>query len=283
MAYAAKEPGVQKPGVRPSTFFALTFALSWAIWIPLNLSQSKLVPWHLSEGLIAIVRLVGVLMPATAALLLAVRARGRAGASELLGRLAIWRVGWQWWLAAALVQPGLAAVLGLLYNALGGQPPIAPAAPLSLAALAVQAFFLLIATLGEEIGWRGVALPALQQRYGPAAASLVLGLVWATWHLPFWILLGTLQTRGAGYLALNYLLIVPTSVYITWFYNHGRGSLLLPVAYHLGFNLVNVLWLPVTSNASAFAWLIAAEWVLALLLLPRLAPRRQPLPVWRGA
>jgi membrane protease YdiL (CAAX protease family) len=274
---------MQKPGVRPLTFFALTFALSWAIWIPLNLSQSKLIPWHLSEGLIAIVRLVGVLMPATAAVLLTVRAGGRAGARDLLGRLAVWRVGWRWWLAAALVQPAMAVVLGLLYNALGGQPPIAPAAPLSLAAFAFQAFFLLIATLGEEIGWRGVALPALQQRYGPAVASLALGLLWATWHLPFWILLGTLQTHGAGYLALNYLLIVPSSVYITWFFNHGQGSLLLPVAYHLGFNLVNVLWLPVTSNASAFAWLIAAEWVLAILLLPRLAPRRQPLPVWRGA
>jgi len=270
-------------GIRPVTFFALTFALSWAIWIPLNLSQANLLPWRFSDGLIGLVRLVGVLMPATAALVLAVRAAGRAGARQLLGGLAIWRVGWQWWLAAALVQPALVAVVGLLYGALGGQPPIDPAAPLTLAGFAVQAVLLLIASLGEEIGWRGAALPALQQRHGPVAASLVLGLVWATWHLPFWTLLGTLQTRGAGYLALNYLLIVPSSVYITWFYNHGRGSLLLPVAYHLGFNLVNVLWLPVTSSAGAFAWLIAAEWVLTLLVLPRLAPRARPVPAWKGA
>jgi membrane protease YdiL (CAAX protease family) len=220
----------------------------------------------------SLVRLLGVLMPATAALLLAARGEGRLGVKRVLGGLIVWRVGWPWWAAAALAQPGLVVAVGLLYNALGGSPPVAPAPPIAAGTFAVQAFFLLIATLGEEIGWRGLALPAMQARIGPLAASVVLGLLWATWHMPFWLLIGNLEQFGAGYLLLNYLLIVPSTVYITWFYNHGRSSLLLAVAFHITFNMVNVLWLPVTASLGAFAWLVAAEWAIAALLLPRLAP-----------
>jgi hypothetical protein len=69
---------------------------------------------------------------------------------------------------------------------------------------------------------------------------------------------------------------VGASLYITWFYNHGRGSLLLPVAFHITFNLVNVMWLPVTSSVGAYAWLVAAQWLIVLVLLPRLGPAPQP-------
>jgi membrane protease YdiL (CAAX protease family) len=256
------------PPVRPTSFFILTYLLSWGIWVPLLLARYGIGPFHVSADLSSVVRLLGVLMPAAAALLL--------GGRAVLSGLVVWRVGGRWWAAAALAQPALAITVGLLYNALDGQPPLAPAAPLSIVAFAVQAFFLLVATLGEEIGWRGLALPVLQQRHSPLAASLILGLVWATWHVPFWLILGTVQEQGWSYLALNYLFILPGTIYITWFFNHGRSSLLLAVAFHLTFNLVNVLWLPVTSSVGPFAWLVAAEWVIALVLLPRLAPRRWP-------
>jgi len=269
--------------VRPQSFFLLTFLLSWAVWVPLLAARYNVGPWRIDEGLSSIVRLLGVLMPGTAALLLAAMAAGRSGVRSVLGGLGTWRVSGRWWAAAALAQPALVVAIGVLYNALGGQPPVAPAAPLTLVGFAIQAFFLLVATLGEEIGWRGLALPALQQKHGPLAASLILGLVSATWHLPFWLLIGTLQDFGLGYLALNYLFIVPVSVYVTWFYNHGRASLLLAVAFHVTLNMVNVLWLPVTSSVGAFAWLVAAEWVLALVLLPSLAPRPRSMPVSANA
>jgi len=150
--------------IRPLHFFALAYLLSWAIWVPLMLSHFGLGPWHIPEGVSAIVRLLGVLMPATAALLLAARAAGRAGVGAVLRGLGTWRVGGRWWVAAALAPPALVVAVGWLYNALGGQPPVAPTAPLGAGAFAVQAFFLLVATLGEEIGWRGLSLPALQRR-----------------------------------------------------------------------------------------------------------------------
>ena len=264
--------------VRPVTYFGLVFLLSWSIWIPLALSHLRLIPFHIPEGVSSIVRLLGVLMPAVSALLLTARAGGRDAVRQLFGRLKIWRVGWQWWLAAVVVLPALLVASGLAYNWLGGRPPVTPASPMAAVALAINIFFLALATLGEEIGWRGVALPALQQRHSALIASAILGLLWATWHVPFWLLLDTFAQFGIGYLALNLALILPSTVYITWFFNRGRGSLLLPVAFHLAFNLVNVVWLPVTTTIGAFEVFIAAMWGVALLVLPRLEPKHSTLP-----
>jgi membrane protease YdiL (CAAX protease family) len=151
-------------------------------------------------------------------------------------------------------------------------PPVGPVA------LFVNVLLLALATLGEEIGWRGVALPALQQRQSPLAASAILGLLGGIWHLPFWLLLDTFDQFGVGYLALNFLLVLPMTAYVTWFYNHTRGSLLLPVAFHLAFNIVNVAWLPVTTSIGAFALFIAVLWGVAFLVLPHLKPKDSAPP-----
>jgi uncharacterized protein len=174
--------------------------------------------------------------------------------------------------AAVLVQPMLLVVTGLAYNWICGNPPVAmqPAGP--LAAFAVTIIFLAIATLGEEIGWRGLALPALQSLQSALKASLILGILWAAWHIPFWLLLDTFDQFGWTYLALNFLFVVPGTFYITWFFNHGRSSVLLAIAFHLAFNIVNTAVFPVTVNPGAFALFIAADWVVTLLLLRHLAP-----------
>lgn len=256
--------------ISPVSFFALTYLLSWLIWVPLAMSHFAVGPLRVSEQTSGIVRLLGVLMPAVAAILLAAWSGGRGAVKALLSRLALWRVGRRWWLAAVLVQPLLLVLAGLIYNVFSGSSAIAVTSPASAGALIVQVIFLLIATLGEEIGWRGAALPALQQRSSAVKASAILGFLWATWHLPFWLLLDTFDRFGFGYLALNVLLVFPMTFYVTWFFNHSRASLLLPVACHLTFNIVNTALAPVTTNLGAFGILIALEWALALLVLPRL-------------
>jgi len=183
--------------------------LSWLIWIPLALSHFGIGPFHIAEETSSVVRLLGVLMPATAALLLTSGMAGKAGVHKLLGRLAI---------------------------------------------------------------WRGLALPALEIRHSAFVASLVLAGVWATWHIPFWLLLDTFDQFGLSYLVLNYLLVFPMTFHITWFFNHGSSSVLLAVAFHLSFNIVITALLPVTINLGAFGLLIAAEWLIALLILPYLGP-----------
>jgi membrane protease YdiL (CAAX protease family) len=261
--------------VAPARYFSLVFLLSWIVWIPLDLAHAGVGPLAPLDGPSPLLRLLGVLMPAVAAIVLTVHAGGRAELGRMFGRLRLWRVGAGWWAAAVLVQPILLLACALGANLIAGGPVVAVVGQ-DAAALVASGAFLLIAVLGEEIGWHGVGLPSLQQRHDVPWSALVLGLLWATWHLPFWVLLDSFDQFGPGYLALNYLFILPLAFYTTWFFNGARFSILLPVAFHLVFNTVNTAILPVTMDLRAFALLTAGEWVLALLVMPAL--RRQWSP-----
>lgn len=256
--------------VRPIRFFVVTFLLSWLIWIPLVASHFRVGPFHVAESASNIIRLFGVLMPATSALILTPQAGGREAIRSLLDRLTLWRVGLKWWLAAIVIQPLLLVIAALWLNWIKGRPVIQITDTISWGSLVVNAILLLIATLGEEIGWRGVALPALQQKYRPWKATMILGLLWASWHLPFWLLLDTFQQHGVFYLVLNFLFVLPLTFYCTWFFNHGKSSLLLAVAFHVSFNIVNTVLLPVTIHLQAYEIFIALEWILMVIIFPYL-------------
>jgi membrane protease YdiL (CAAX protease family) len=260
------------PSVRPALFFVVTFVLSWLIWIPLVLSRFEVGPFRVPQNTSEAVRLLGVLMPAIAAIVLTALASGLKGIRVLLRPLKTWRVGLRWWAAAVLVQPVLLILSGLAFNFISPDEAIQPVALVSVGSFLVSIIFLLIATLGEEIGWRGLALPALEQRHNALNSSTVLGLLWAAWHVPFWLLMDTYDQYGLGYLALSFVFVLAGTVYITWFYNHGRFSLLLPVVFHVSYNIVNVALLPVTTNLGAFAIMIAANCILAVVLVNRLEP-----------
>jgi membrane protease YdiL (CAAX protease family) len=253
--------------VSPFRFFALTFFLSWLIWIPLALSHFGLA-FQIPESASAVVRLLGVLMPAVSALLL-VSASGEKDATQRLwGRLFVWRVGWKWWIAAAFVYPIILVASALTYNWFG--PSSISFIPQDIAALIMNIIFLLIAVLGEEIGWHGVALPALQQKYSALKSSIILGICWGIWHLPFWLLLDTFDQFGIPYLVVNFVFVFPMVFYMTWFFNHSQYSLLLPIVFHLTFNIVNTALLPVTLDLGSFAILGALSWIIAFLILPRI-------------
>lgn len=248
--------------VSPLAFFILTYILSWSIWITLIAGSSQI-----PEGVSNIVRLFGVLMPAISGIVLTAYTGG-SGVKRLFSRFKIWRVGSKWWLAVILVYPGMLIAAGLIYN-LFGQPTV-NVLPINAGTLIANIIFLLIATLGEEIGWRGVALPALQRKYTPFNSSLVLGFLWSIWHLPFWLLIGTLSQFGSFYFIMNFLFIVPTTFFITWFFNNTRGSLLLPIVFHVVFNIVNVAIFPVTTSIVAFGIFIVMQFAAMLAITPML-------------
>lgn len=97
-----------------------------------------------------------------------------------------WRVPIRWYIIA-LGLPTVAAILAttVVWLVVRDGLEIEPESALTLLNTLVL-FFLVV--LGEEVGWRGYALPRLQQRHGALVASLILELVWAVWHLPaFWV------------------------------------------------------------------------------------------------
>lgn len=268
-SFMSKPSHQSAPHITPLSFFLLTFLLSWLIWIPLALSHFNVGPFKISEDISSIIRLLGVIMPMVSALLLTAIYGGRPAIQSLLSRLKIWRVGWKWWIAAILVFPALLVIAGMMFNLFSCQPLIS-LLPITPAVLLANIIFLAIASLGEEIGWRGVALSALLQRHSPLIASSILGIVWATWHIPFWILIDTLSHYGTGYFVLNYIFIVPTTFYITWVFINSRGSLLLPVILHLVFNIINVALFPVTSTTGSFAVFVGLQLVLMLIIILKL-------------
>jgi membrane protease YdiL (CAAX protease family) len=267
-AFMNKKPQI----IRPLLFFTLTYLLSWAIWIPLDLAHFGIGSIHIPETTSNIVRLLGVLMPAVSALILTAIFGGQTAVRTLLGRLAIWRVGWSWWAVAVLVQPILLILAGLIYNVMWGNPLVTMLPVGVTSAFVINIIFLAIATLGEEIGWRGVALPSLQSRRTALNASLILGFFWAAWHIPFWLLMDTFDQYGWTYMLLNFLFVLPGTFFITWFFNHSRSSLLLPVVFHLSFNILNTALFPVTATPGPFALFIAIEWLVTILIIRRLEP-----------
>ena len=185
--------------------------------------------------------MLGTFGPLVAAVVVTAQESGRAGLRTLLGRIVRWRVAPIWYgvviLGPLLVQFG-AIVLHVM---LGGQMPNFGALIGALPVLLVTAVYMLIfVALGEEVGWRGYALPALQARYSALLSSLILGVLWASWHLPLFFNPDTLYGNLPFVLFLAYL--VPFTILITWVFNSTGGSVLLVMLLHAFMNASSVVW-----------------------------------------
>jgi membrane protease YdiL (CAAX protease family) len=207
-------------------YFALAFAITWALQLPALLAARGVIDGP-PERYMALVGL-GAFGPMAAAMI-AARVEG-TGVRALLRPLRTWRVGARWYVAALFLPGGIFVAGASLYDALGHSEPLFY--PPNNAAFVAAA---IVFPIGEEIGWRGFALPRLEERFGPLAASAVIGVLWTFWHVPML----TLQ----GVAPVLYLVFVPFmvggSVLFTWIYRHTRGSLLLSVLVHVGAHLDN--------------------------------------------
>src|SRR5919112_183469 len=163
------------------TFFVLTYVLAWILWLPLVVLQDT-IPAPL--GLV--LDILGSAVPSLLAIVLTAIVFGRGALRKLLGRLLIWRVNPFWYLVVVLLPVALAGgVVGL--NTLMGGPALSLGMPLLGVAVFLAFSIVPGSALGEEIGWRGYALPRLQTRRSSFSASLILAPIWALWHLPLWL------------------------------------------------------------------------------------------------
>lgn len=205
-------------------FFGLTFAISWLCWLPMLL-RGQPSDWWLH---------LGTFGPTLAALLLSGVLGGRDGLRQLLRGLLIWRVRPFWYgfslLATALVVlPAIAAHVWL-----GGAVPVFNDPAQWYLAIVALVYVLLFSVLGEELGWRGYALPRLQHRYSALGASVILGLIWGMWHLPLFFVPGDLHSTLP--LSLFLLQDVGLAILMTWVFNNTRGSLLIALLFHAASN-----------------------------------------------
>ena len=157
---------------------------------------------------------------------------------DLRHRLTAWRVGLRWYILAVVLVPAAHLAGVALATFWDGR------FPLHLERFALLPLFL-ITSLGEEIGWRGYALPRLQQHLTPLTASVVLGAVWAAFH---WVALGQNPNRPWGYIAVGTVSLVAMSVVMTWLFNHTGGSLVLMVLLHATYDVVSIGVVPLVET-----------------------------------
>jgi membrane protease YdiL (CAAX protease family) len=213
-------------GMSVAAFFALTFAATWSCFTAAGLLVPAGARWPLM--------IIGAFAPSAVAVLLTARQEGKAGVKALLSRLGEWRVGLRWYAFALLYMAAIKIAVALMYRmATGGWPTFGSGYGIGIVVTAIVAA-IFGGPLGEEIGWRGYALPRLTDRLGKAGASVLLGLVWAGWHLPVFFIPGMDQSGQS--LPVYILQVTALSVAMAWLYWHTRGSLLLAVLMHTAIN-----------------------------------------------
>ncbi len=239
-AYIARHP--------LAAYFVLAFALMWLFALPIALSTNQgigILPYRLSDTVGNVLFLLATFSgPTIAALIVTSATEGRAGVVGLLKRFVQWRVRPHWYLVVLSIN--MLIWLLAYTTVMGSQLLIAAVVHWQLVFstfLPLVVFGIIIPSIAEEPGWRGFALPRLQQRYGPVAASLILGSLHALWHLP------ALMTINFGPLLLPKLVpflltaVFATFIY-TWVYNHTGGSIMLAILLHASSNAASQ-WLQV--------------------------------------
>jgi len=144
------------------------------------------------------------------------------------------------WIAAVLAPIILYVGALVLFVVFGGGFDRAGVLP--AAAIPAVAFATLVRGGLEEPGWRGVGLPVLQRRIGAFQASIVIGVIWALWHVPLFLMPGSSQA-GTPF-ALYAAVVVGVSIITTWLYNAAGGRVLVAIVFHTLSNAVSVTHSP---------------------------------------
>jgi uncharacterized protein len=209
-----------------------------------------------------------------------------AGVRSLLHSLTTWRTRLIWWLAA-LGLLGSSYMLGYAVLLIFGQP--IPAFPrteslaqlLSLVPFVFLSTFLYGGPMGEESGWRGFALPRLQQLFDPLRSSLILGVVWGVWHFPlhFQGFYDKLEVFTANLVFALFMRVgsgISLGIIFSWLYNRSHSNLLLMLVLHTATNLSTGWLLPLGAGVYVGTILLAVTLAMLDRMWLKLEPPEQP-------
>lgn len=241
-------------------FFILTYAITWILW-----GTQIALALDIKNPLGSILNALAIFGPTLAGIILTFLLNGRQGLLDLFARLSPARAGLRW-VCITLLIPFLIIIAALLIGIGMGSPTPAKLAisvwllPLLLEAMRI---FFVGGPLGEEIGWRGFALPRLLQSQNNAMkASLILGLIWGIWHAPIYAVAGTGQNdilkSGGAFLVLFpafVIWVMGLAVIFTWLYKNTNGNLLIAILFHT-----------VVNTAAFFPSVIGSQFGMATLL-----------------
>jgi uncharacterized protein len=267
-----------KPEFPLLLFFLLSFLFVFILALPAILFNYGVTDLEVPfEPLL----ILGSWTPNIAAfLIIAFVIKKKGGVSALIRRWLMWKEAPFWYLIA--ISPLLISALAAgVYHVADGTPPdvFEPVTPGVLIVLFILA--LVTGAMGEELGWRGFALPRMQSAMSAFTASVILGTIWGFWHLPLWF-------AGLGWEDMSFALFtyncVAISVVMTWVCNNTNGNMLLitlmHLSYNFGWNLMNLAWqVPMDKTLVYQAIMLTVYAVVVLLIFgpARLSKHRLPI------
>jgi uncharacterized protein len=221
-------------GKSPLAFFLLVFLLSIPFWLAGAAAPqflSKKIPINLPLSALA------AFNPMIAALILAYREDGPAGLKRLLKRsLDYKRIKARiWYFPAIFLMP---MMMALEYGVLRWRGASVPSPQFPILMVPIFFFGFFIGAIGEELGWQGYAIDRLQARWNALESSIILGLVWAIWHLiPF------LQTNhNSRWVAWQCVTTILARIIIVWLYNNAGRSVFIAILFHAMLNVSEFLF-----------------------------------------
>jgi membrane protease YdiL (CAAX protease family) len=247
-------------------FYVLAFALSWLGWIPQALHARGLFP--LNNPLF---NLLGGIGPTLAAVIVILTLREKGGLRNLFGPLFKWRASPWWylfafgfWFVATGIALGIGTVFGRTFPPLS-QFPWSILLPLFIA--------MLFSNVWEEVGWRGFALPRLQEKYGDGQIVLIMGLLWSLWHVPLLLLNPSSPMSGLPWYGEITFSLSLTVIY-TWLYLNTGRSLLFVSVFHAMANTIAFALLEIGAFTSSYAFVVGVTAIFAAALMLIHGPQR---------
>lgn len=253
-----------------TVYFILVCVLTWTFYYLARGIQNTAVR--------IIVFDLGVFTPGILALVLTAWQRRGTGLRELTARLFRVDVPVRWYVFAVTYMAAAKLITAVVLRGLYGQWPPFGSEPWYLIAVATIVSTVIGGQAGEELGWRGYALPRLASRLGLRNASLIIGVVWAVWHLPLFFWFPEADTYGQSF--PTYAIgVMAISVAMTWLYVHTNGSLFLTMLMHSAINQsVGIVSSAVPGATAVFAvstsapaWITTAVlWIFAIYALVKM-------------
>lgn len=257
-------------------YFALAYLISWVIWLPLILPKfgidtlPVLPKYH---------HYLGSFGPMVAAFIVKYIYDGRQGVKDLLRRLVQWKVNWIWYFLVLAVPILLVIAAGYADQLLNQQafsmkkfsindefPQFGP--------VGYFLFNFFTFGIGEETGWRGYALPALQKKYSALTATLVLAVGWACWHIPAFLYRPLYSQMDVAGIAGFFMSLLMGAIVLTWLYNSTKGSLLIVSLFHA---MIELMFISDNITVKMSSYLGAAIMVSAVLIILIAKPRNLSL------
>jgi len=241
-------------------YFIITFAFSWTVYFTLIAAKYGWTDAQIPQS----IHYLASFGPTVAALIVTAVTTGREGLKELWGRIIKWRMGWGY-AVFAVFSPIVFFILSMVIARLvKGEwldaRLLGQANYLPYLGIWVLPLWLITFGYGEEIGWRGFALPRLQRTMSVQRATLTLAVVWSLWHTPAFFYLDTFQSLGGFVIIPGFLVgVFFGAVLLTWLYNGSGGSILAVAVWHALYDLTTASEagqdiVPIVTTACVIAW-----------------------------